>query len=106
MLNGSPSLSRDGVEALRNFIDRGCVNADRRRRLLLLTDATVVRSRGILEAWPNVPTVARDYRAQIDLGSKESRRLSCTSPPWGTTICWSAADNRLFAPLEKRVCMD
>src|SRR6202011_2106571 len=71
-------------------------------RFLLLTDATGRPLAGNLEAWPNVPTVPGDYRAQIGLGSKGIQTALVHVAVLGNHNLLVGRDNRLFAPLEKR----
>src|SRR5258708_15814022 len=93
---------REGVEALKNFIDARLRMRIAGARLLLLTDATGRPLAGNLEAWPNVPTVPGDYRAQIDLGSKGIQTALVHVAALGNYDLLVGRDNRLFAPLEKR----
>jgi signal transduction histidine kinase len=93
---------RDGIEALRNFIDARLRMRIAGDRLLLLTDATGGALAGNLEAWPNVPTVPGDYRVQIDLGSKGIQTALVHVAALGNYNLLVGRDNRLFAPLEKR----
>jgi signal transduction histidine kinase len=93
---------RDGVDALRNFIDARLRMRIAGDRILLLTDATGRPLAGNLPAWPNVPTVPGDYRVQIDLGSKGIQTALVHVAALGNYDLLVGRDNRLFAPLEER----
>src|SRR5258707_10530048 len=93
---------RDGIEALKNFIDARLRMRIAGDRLLLLTDATGRPLAGNLEAWPNVPTAPGDYRVQIELDSKGIQTALVRVAALGNYNLLVGRDNRLFAPLEKR----
>src|SRR6266403_1251110 len=93
---------REGVEALKNFIDARLRMRIAGDRFLLLTDATGRPLAGNLKAWPNVPTAPGDYRAQIDLGSKGMQTTLVHVAAMGNYNLLVGRDNRLFAPLEQR----
>src|SRR6267154_6412582 len=93
---------RDGVDALRNFIDARLRMRIAGDRILLLTDATGRPLAGNLPAWPKVPTVPGDYRVQIDLGSKGVQTTLVHVAALGNYDLLVGRDNRLFAPLEER----
>src|SRR5450631_472964 len=93
---------RDGVLALRNFIDARLRMRIAGDRILLLSDAMGRPLAGNLEAWPNVPTVPGDYRVQIDLGSKGMQTSLVHVTALGNYNLLVGRDNRLFAPLEER----
>ena len=93
---------REGVEALKNFIDARLRMRIAGDRFLLLTDAAGRPLAGNLPAWPNVPTVPGDYRAQIDLGSNGMQTALVRVATMGNYNLLVGRDNRLFAPLEQR----
>jgi hypothetical protein len=93
---------RDGVEALKNFIDARLRMRIAGDRILLLTDAAGRPLAGNLASWPNVPTIPGDYRVQIDLGSHGVQTAIVHVAAMGNYNLLVGRDNRLFAPLEKR----
>ncbi|HLZ98052.1 MAG TPA: ATP-binding protein, partial [Steroidobacteraceae bacterium] len=93
---------REGIEALKNFIDARIGMHIAGDRTLLLADAAGHPLAGNLEAWPSVPMVPGDYRVQIELRDKGMQTVIVHVASLGKFYLLVGRDNRLFAPLEKR----
>jgi signal transduction histidine kinase len=95
---------REGVDALRSFIDARVRMQIAGERLLLLTDSELRPLAGNLAAWPRqVPPVPGDYQMQFDLGSRGGIQAAHAHVAvLGQYTLLVGRDNRLFAPLEKR----
>ena len=94
---------RDGVGALKSFIDARVQMQIARERILLLTDASLHPIAGNLDAWPAfVPATPGDYRLQVDLGAGDVQSALVHVTTLGQYNLLVGRDNRLFAPLEKR----
>lgn len=94
---------RDGVEALKTFIDARLRMQIAGDRLLLLTDSSLHPLSGSLPAWPpRVPASPGDYRIQVDMGAHGLQTALVHVTSLGPYKLLVGRDNRLFAPLEQR----
>src|SRR5271165_770590 len=94
---------RDGGDALKNFIATRVQMQIAGDRILLLTDASLQPLAGNLARWPgNLPTIAGNYRIDIDLGEHATQDTLVRVAKLGQYYLLVGRDNKLFAPLERR----
>src|SRR5271166_245196 len=94
---------RDGGDALKNFIATRVQMQIAGDRILLLTDASLQPLAGNLARWPgNLPTIAGNYRIDIDLGEHATQDTLVHVAQLGRFFLLVGRDNKLFAPLERR----
>ncbi len=94
---------RDGVDALKMFIDARLRMQIAGDRILLLTDASLRPLSGNLPTWPQrVPASPGNYRLQLDMGAHGLQNAMVHVISLGPYRLLVGRDNRLFAPLEQR----
>ena len=93
---------RDGADGLKTFIDARVQHADRRRALLLLTDASMHPLAGNLRGWPaSVPPAPGNYTIEFDVGEQGVQTALVHVGRWRrATTCWSAATMRCLHRLQ------
>jgi signal transduction histidine kinase len=94
---------RDGVEALKSFIDARVGMQIANERLLLLTDASMHPISGNLPAWPDtVPAKPGNYTIRFDTGKQANQEALVHVAILGNYNLLVGRDNALFKPLQTR----
>jgi signal transduction histidine kinase len=94
---------RDGVDALKSYVDARVGMQIAGERILLLTDAARRPMAGNLAAWPStLPVTPGDYSIKLDAGSGGIQSAHVHVVRVGSYNLLVGRDNRLFAPLERR----
>jgi signal transduction histidine kinase len=94
---------REGVDALKAFIDARVRMQIAGERILLLTDASLRPLAGNLPAWPRrVPATPGNYHIQVDTADYTNEAAVVHVEQLGSYNLLVGRDNRLLAPLESR----
>jgi signal transduction histidine kinase len=92
---------RDGVEALKNFIDARVRMQIAGERILLLTDASMHPLAGNLHAWPSsVPATPGNYTIHVSMGTHGEQTALVHVAQLGDNNLLVGRDNLLFKPLQ------
>jgi signal transduction histidine kinase len=94
---------RDGAEGLRNFIDARVGMQIAGERILLLTDGSMHRLAGNLQAWPSqAPTTPGNYTIQVAVPDHGTQEALVHVVILGNYNLLVGRDNLFFKPLQTR----